>query len=126
MSGVHLRRRADTAHTGTSHDSAILKQVLLARDDAAANIMQVAISMLQPGQAVAPHTHADMWELFLVRSGAIQVTFDERAEVLQADDLIVIPAGTAHGVACAGEETAELLVMGLQAEPPELLPETAG
>ncbi len=112
-----VRDLATIAHTGTSHDPAILKQVLLAREDAVASIMQLAQSTLQRGQLVEPHSHVDMWEVFWVQSGVLRCSVDGVDHVLEPGQLIVVAPGQAHGVACVGDEPVVMVVLGVQGEP---------
>ena len=114
-----LRVLDDIARTGTSHDPAILKRVLLAATDDVPGVLQLAISELHPGQRVLPHAHVDLWEVFLVLQGSITLDMDGKDTVLKRGHMAVVPPPVSHGVACLGDTPAEMLVLGVQGDPPE-------
>ena len=65
----------------------------------------------QPGGSNPAHYH-DREEVLLVLSGAVTVTADESSVTVQAGDTLIIPAGTAHQLANAGESEADWLLLG--------------
>jgi quercetin dioxygenase-like cupin family protein len=108
----------EIARTGTSHDPAVLKRVLLAKEDGIPGVLQLAVSELQPGQRVLPHAHVDLWEIFLVRKGSMTLEVDGQEQVLGVGHMAVVPPPCSHGVACRGDTTLELLVLGVRGDPP--------
>lgn len=69
-----------------------------------------------PGQAQAPHTHANQDKIYYVLEGRGRFTCGDRAEVLEAGEALVAAAGQPHGLINEGPD--RLLVLVLVAPPP--------
>lgn len=52
------------------------------------------IMRLSPGAAIAEHHHPSFEETFVVQSGSVQLSLDDKVHELQAGDVVYIPAGT--------------------------------
>lgn len=52
------------------------------------------IMRLSPGAAVAEHHHPSFEETFVVQSGSVQLSLDDKVHELRAGDVVYIPAGT--------------------------------
>lgn len=59
--------------------------------------MSLTIQVVPPGDRTTPHSHS-WWHLYVVRSGAGSVIFDELPDAagLEAADLVLIPAWSVH------------------------------
>jgi mannose-6-phosphate isomerase-like protein (cupin superfamily) len=72
--------------------------------DSAARVLST-LSVLRPGFPLVPlHVHPHQHERFLVRRGRLRVTVGRRRHVLGPGDELVVPPGTPHTFAVAGEE----------------------
>jgi quercetin dioxygenase-like cupin family protein len=69
----------------------------------------VGLNCFEPGQAQAVHTHAGADKFYVVLSG--KATFVVGAETISAapGDLVLAPAGVAHGVPQADQRTVVLV-----------------
>ena len=63
---------------------------------------------LNPGCSIGFHIHENESELFYVMKGDVLYNDNGTECVLGAGDVMVCPAGTGHGIACHGEEAAEV------------------
>jgi quercetin dioxygenase-like cupin family protein len=72
---------------------------------------QADLYCLRPGQAQAPHVHADQDKLYLGVQGRARIQVGREAAWLEAGDLAVAPAGTAHGVENPTDDPCVLLVV---------------
>ena len=63
---------------------------------------------LNPGCGIGFHMHENESELFYVMKGEVLYNDNGVECILGAGDVMVCPAGTGHGIACNGEETAEV------------------
>ena len=71
----------------------------------------VGLNCLEPGQAQAVHTHAGADKFYVVLSGKATFIIGEREVTAGPGDLVVAPAGIAHGIAGAAERTIVLMAM---------------
>ena len=99
---------------GVSHDPAIRKQVLLRRGEVP-HLTAFSRAVFTPGQAVTPHAHADMHEVFFVASGAGEIRVDGAAHALAAGTCVAVAPGETHEIACTGAEELVLLYFGVEA-----------
>lgn len=109
---------AELPRTPTSHDPDILKQVLVDAASGVPGLMQLAVTRLDPGQRVEPHAHRDLWEIFLIRRGVVEIRVNDDVHMLEGDQWIVVPPPAVHSVACGGRDHAEMLVIALAGDPP--------
>lgn len=77
---------------------------------------QLDLYCLEPGQAQAPHAHADQDKVYLVLEGRGEVTVGEAREALEAGEAVVAPAGVPHGLANPGP--ARLVAVVVVTPPP--------
>lgn len=62
---------------------------------------------LEPGERHASEAHAEgTWELLQVRDGAITITIDDQAHLLESGDAISFPGDAGHAYLNAGESPA--------------------
>ena len=52
------------------------------------------IMRLAPGATIAEHHHPSFEETFVVQSGSVQLSLDDKTHELRAGDVVYIPAGT--------------------------------
>lgn len=92
-----FRKIEDIVDKPTSHGVG-LKKVLLANNECASNITQIASTTLESGANVEEHKHLDMEECFLIQSGEIVIAIEGENYRLTAGSLIYIPCGKSHGL----------------------------
>ena len=86
----------------------------LVMDRAEATASESFISVMEPGEAPPLHKHDDTEQVFYVLSGRGRLETGERAEdqgEIGPGDLVRIPPGTLHRVACVGVEPLRYLVV---------------
>jgi quercetin dioxygenase-like cupin family protein len=76
----------------------------------------VGLNAFEPGQEHALHAHADQDKVYQVIEGEGLFLLEEQALPMQAGDLLVAPAGVAHGVRNSGSR--RLLVLAILAPAP--------
>lgn len=76
----------------------------------------VGLNAFEPGQQHALHAHAGQDKAYLVTRGAGVFLLDGRELPMTAGDLLIAPAGIAHGVRNTGAE--RLLVVAVLAPAP--------
>ena len=97
-----------------SHQPSIAKKVLLARGEVPA-LTNFSQAVFRPGDAVAAHRHADMWEIFFVRSGGGAIEVNGTEATLAENQCWVIEPGEVHSIRNNGREDLVLLYFGLEA-----------
>lgn len=63
---------------------------------------------LNPGCSIGFHMHENESELFYVMKGEVLYNDNGTECTMRAGDVMICPAGTGHGIANNGEETAEV------------------
>lgn len=81
----------------SSHDSVdkIQKKVFL-KNGQIPHLTQFAQGYFQPGCFVSPHKHLDMWEIFLVENGEIEVTVNDKKTLLKKGDFLTVEPNEPH------------------------------
>lgn len=97
---------------GVSHNSAIRKQVLLQSGDLP-HLTQFAQAYFDPGEVAAAHAHADMHEVFLVKSGQGTMTVDGTAHALSVGVCIAVAPGETHEIRNKGADPLVLTYFGI-------------
>ena len=101
------RHRANVIKT--RHGSEI--RPLVDRTTSAITQCSLAEELLLPGQAVTPHRHHEIEEIYYVVEGrGVMTVGDERQEVA-AGDAIYVPCGQRHTLANTGSEPIKLLLV---------------
>lgn len=95
-----------------SHDPAIQKRVVL-RAGELPHLTQFAQAVLQPGQCVPAHVHADMSEVFWVVAGAGEMGVGDRALALNPGTCVAVEAGESHWLVNTGAEDLVLTYFGI-------------
>lgn len=81
----------------TSHHAG-LKQVLLANEETATNITQIAKTKMLAGEVAAAHVHLDMEEYFHFLSGSGTIVIDGVSHKITDECFFRIPCGHSHEV----------------------------
>ena len=76
----------------------------------------VGLNAFEPGQAHTLHAHADMDKVYLVIEGQGLFLLEGSEVAVQVGEMLVAPAGVAHGV--RNSSNARLLVMAMLAPAP--------
>jgi mannose-6-phosphate isomerase-like protein (cupin superfamily) len=107
------RNLRDLERQTVSHDPDIAKAVII-RPGEVANLTNFSQAWFQPGQIAGAHAHADMLEVFFVRSGNGVISVDGKSHVLEANTCVVVQPGETHEIRNSGEQVLELLYFGIQ------------
>lgn len=105
---------AELSTEGVSHDPQIRKQVLLRRGDLP-HVPTFSRAVFLPGQTARAHRHEDMFEVFLVESGAGVIAVDGEELGLEAGVCVLVEPGEEHEVRNTG--SAELVLCYFGVEP---------
>lgn len=83
----------------SSHDSVdkIQKKVFL-KNGQIPHLTQFAQGNFQPGCLVPPHKHLDMWEIFLVENGEIEVAVNDKKIILKKGDFLTVEPHETHSL----------------------------
>ena len=105
---------AQLPNEGVSHDPQITKQVLLRRGDLP-HLTAFSRATLQPGQTAHAHEHRDMFEVFLVESGAGLMTIDGAEYRLERGVCMLIEPAERHEITNDGASELVLIYFGVEA-----------
>jgi mannose-6-phosphate isomerase-like protein (cupin superfamily) len=101
--------RNDARIINTRHGSEI--RPLIDRTTTEITRCSLAEETLEPGQAVAPHHHREIEEIYYILSGrGVMKVGDEKREVA-AGDAIYVPRGNSHTLENTGAEPIKLLLV---------------
>jgi mannose-6-phosphate isomerase-like protein (cupin superfamily) len=78
--------------------------------------LMVGLNAFEPGQEHGLHAHEGMDKLYHVLSGRGVFLLDDRELPMEAGQMLVAPAGVAHGIRNSGEE--RLVVLAVLAPSP--------
>jgi quercetin dioxygenase-like cupin family protein len=78
--------------------------------------LYAGLNCFAPGQEHTAHTHADQDKLYIVLEGSGEATVGEERSEVGPGDVVLAPAGVAHGMKNAG--TGPLVVLVVFAPPP--------
>jgi mannose-6-phosphate isomerase-like protein (cupin superfamily) len=83
---------------------------LLADADTTAGLLTSNRSLMRAGsEGAPPHYHRRAAELFFMLDGRLEVLLDDRIDVLEAGDLLVVPPGMPHAFAPSADSDADVL-----------------
>jgi mannose-6-phosphate isomerase-like protein (cupin superfamily) len=104
---AHLLRAA-AAETLDGDPGSVI--ALLADVDTTAGLLTSNRSLMRAGsEGAPPHYHRHAAELFFVLDGRLEVLLDDRIDVLEAGDLLVVPPGMPHAFAPTADSDADVL-----------------
>jgi mannose-6-phosphate isomerase-like protein (cupin superfamily) len=94
----------------------VWKKILAQRDDfQPGRVQMINWARLSPGKGFAPHYHEDMQEIFIIVSGAAQITVGTETAALNRGDAVIIERGEVHRMQSLGQADAEYLAIGITA-----------
>lgn len=108
-----FRRLDELEPTTVSHNRRISKRVFLGAGELP-HLTNLAQAVFRPGDSAPGHSHDDMWEVFLVRSGKGVIRVDGQETTLAVDDCCVVAPGEKHELENTGSEDLHLLYFGLK------------
>lgn len=76
-------------------------------------IMQISISPFQPHQSCPTHQHYDLWEIFIVDQGSIDITIDNVLYHLNEKDGIIVKPHHDHSLMNNNNSTTTMFVIGI-------------
>ena len=110
---MKLLNLKDISSQSNSHNERISKRVWLANHELG-NITQLAQSVFPPGEKVTKHSHLDMSEVFVVKSGRGLITIDGITHDIRPGTCAVVEPGENHELGNNGEEDLVLICFGLR------------
>ncbi|MGA9252209.1 MAG: cupin domain-containing protein [Roseobacter sp.] len=66
--------------------------------------LQLVLMALQPGEDIGEEVHGDRDQFFRFETGSGEVWIDDTANLVKADDGVIVPAGAKHNVVNTGSE----------------------
>ena len=66
--------------------------------------LQLVLMTLQPGEEIGEEVHADRDQFFRIEEGEGVIDIDGRANEVEDDIAVIVPAGARHNVRNTGEE----------------------
>lgn len=93
----------------------VLKKVLYTYRDFVANgrVQMINWARLRKGRSFVSHYHEDMDEIFIIVSGKVKVRVDNKEDVLEKGDAVLVPMEKVHQMENIGDEDANYLVIGV-------------
>lgn len=85
------------------------KRVLLAQNETATSITQIAMTELHAGEVVESHAHETMDEFFLFVEGRALVTIEGTEYVCEKGSFLCVPHGQSHVMKAITEVTVECI-----------------
>ncbi len=79
------------------------KQVLLANEECASAITQIAVTTLKENEKVGAHLHPSMDEHYIFLSGKGQMLVDSEVVECKAGCFVLVPANIEHSMECFKE-----------------------
>lgn len=98
---------------GVSHDKTIKKKVIAKKGDIP-HIPQIAQAILKPGNRVKQHSHSDLYEVFYIESGEVQVKVNNQENTLKAGDIITIEPNDIHEFENKSEVDVKMFYFGIE------------
>jgi mannose-6-phosphate isomerase-like protein (cupin superfamily) len=90
------------------HNPAIMKKVILTAGDVP-HIKSVGQVNFMPGQVIPSHTHGDMHEIFIIRSGSGMIRINGCEHHLTSGSCTVVQPNESHEVENTGSEPMQLV-----------------
>jgi len=107
------RALANREDRPVSHNPAIRKRVLLEVGELP-GLTNLSQAVFAPGDTAPGHEHADMWEVFFVRSGSGSIRVNGKEFRLERDVCWAVEPGERHEIVNDGREDLILLYFGLR------------
>ncbi len=118
---MKIVKASTLAYIPASHESpqnpGVLKKILAKRDDLMdGRIQMINWALLPTGKAFEAHYHEDMQEIFIILSGAAQITIGKDSETLTKGDAVIIPPQAIHVMKSLGKIDVEYIAIGISRE----------
>jgi quercetin dioxygenase-like cupin family protein len=101
------------AYAGQTLDNPITGERIIFRETAAdtdGELLAIDLILAPDGHVPGAHVHPAQEERFEVTSGTMKFRLGRKKVIAQAGDVVVVPAGSVHKFANAGEEPAHVRV----------------
>ena len=76
-------------------------------------IMQISISPFQPHQSCPLHQHYDLWEVFIVDEGEIDITVDDTVYHLKEKDGLIVKPHHNHALVNQTDSITTMFIIGI-------------
>lgn len=92
----------------------VIKKVLFSKEGMESGQPQmINWARLKVGKAFRAHYHQDMYEIFILMTGAVKIRIDAEEANLTAGDAVFVPARAVHEMWNLGEVDADYLAIGI-------------
>ena len=118
MHSMHVIRGAAMNFIPAGHedrkDPGALKKILFKKDELReGRIQMINWAKIPVGKSFQSHHHEDMEEIFILLSGAAEITVGSEIERLQTGDAVVIAEKSDHMMKNIGDIDVEYIVVGI-------------
>jgi mannose-6-phosphate isomerase-like protein (cupin superfamily) len=73
--------------------------------------LQLVLMMLQPGEEIGAETHEDRDQFFRIEEGEGEIHIDGKANRVEEDFAVIVPAGALHNVINTGDRPLRLYTL---------------
>jgi mannose-6-phosphate isomerase-like protein (cupin superfamily) len=70
--------------------------------------IQLVLMSIEPGDEIGAEVHDDRDQFFRIEAGEGEITVDDTAYRVKADDAVIVPQGARHNVKSVGSEALKL------------------
>ena len=115
---MRIVRAAEQEFVPAGHEDprnpGVLKRVIAQKDELIeGRVQMVNWARLPVGSSFRPHYHEDMEEIFIILSGSVEMTVDNRVESLGAGDTILIAPHETHAMRNLAPHDVDYVVVGI-------------
>lgn len=95
-------------------DPGALKKVLFKKDDLpAGRIQMINWAKIPQGKSFALHYHEAMIEVFIILTGKVKATIDDKEEILEKGDMVIAMEKQVHSFENISGEDVDYITMGI-------------
>jgi mannose-6-phosphate isomerase-like protein (cupin superfamily) len=92
----------------------VLKKVLFKKGELiAGNIQMINWARLPQGKIFNAHYHQDMEEIFIIITGAVEISIENEFDQLNPGDAVAIPIGSVHTMRNISKSDVTYIVIGI-------------
>lgn len=103
----------------SSHENqlnpAVVKKIIFEKEDIPRNIriQMINWAKLFKKRSFTAHYHEDMDEIFIILSGKVRITIDDKTDFIQSYDVVYIPMGSKHKMENISSADVNYIAIGL-------------
>ncbi|MBW2208136.1 MAG: cupin domain-containing protein [Deltaproteobacteria bacterium] len=115
---MKIIRAAEIEIQPASHEDsqapAVIKKVMLARDDLQeGSVQMINWSTLLSEKTFRKHYHDNMEEVFIIVKGRARIMVDDEEAEISDGDIVVIPAKSVHTMENLGQDNMDFISLGI-------------